>query len=204
MILETLLLSSLVGTCMQVTWNYAGDVLRDDAAVLDFGFLAAAMSADAASGLHLSTVDLPHYVPGSLQRVREFADSCTDTAAGVKASTSPALGSETSTRSSMNGGTGCAAPEGPSSNISEDEEIGAVQFARDAGCTARARSTEADRLKRRLAAFPTTAAHDAELLALSDAALGDTERLLVAFRRRRKLALAEAIEQLAGPPLYER
>lgn len=172
-------------------------MLRDDAAVLDFGFLPAVTSADAESILHLSTVDLPHYVPGALQRVREFADSCADTAAGDAAS-NPIIDSSTAGRSSMDAGTELAAPEAPSSISGDAEGSGAERSARGEGLTARARSAEADRLRLRLAAFPSTAEQDAKLLASSDAALGDTERLIVAFRMRRKLALAEAIQQLAA------
>ena len=133
-------------------------MLRDDAAVLDFGFLPAATSADAAGAPHLSTVDLPAYMPGCLQRVREFADSCADSAAA-----------------------GPADADSVADGRSRVDGVAAM---------------EADRLRRRLAAFPTTASQDAELL--MSKTLSDTERLIIAFRLRRKLALAAASNPSEG------
>lgn len=173
-------------------------MLRDDAAALDFGFLP---PAGAASGLHLSTVDSPQYVPGSLQRLREFADSCSDTAAGEHAG--PPISSATPEEfspinrnaeiphSGVDGEAGPAIVRAPISASGDVRGSCRGPLMRD-GCSS-AHSGEAERLRLRLAAFPTTAAQDAEILAASGAALGDTERLIIAFRMRRKLALAEAI-----------
>ena len=141
-----------------MSWNYGGDnVLRDDAAVLDFGFLPA--STAPAGSLHLSTVDLRGYAAGSLHLAREFLGLVTD----------------------------------PEANPTIESEDSASEGER---CAARA--AEADRLGQRLRACPTSAAQDAELLVSSNAGMGDTEELRVSFRMRRKLALAEAIEQLGA------
>jgi len=55
---------------------------------------------------------------------------------------------------------------------------------------------ELDRLRKRLAAFPTSAMEDEAMLLSMDAPLGDTERLIVRFRKQRKLAITSFIRKL--------
>ena len=168
---------------LQITWDYgANGALLDDAAVLDFGFLPAPPT----NGLRLSTVDLPHYVAGSLPRLREFADC-------VSAVTP---GSDDNTTSSAGGGLD-GADQGQWEPVSTTGSSGggwSGQF-EDLERLEGSRN-ELDRLRKRLAAFPTSAMEDEAMLLSMDAPLGDTERLIVRFRKQRKLAITSFIRKL--------
>lgn len=150
--------------------------------MLDFGFLPAPPS----SGLRLSTVDLPHYVAGSLPRLREFADC-------VSAVTPESDDNTTS----LARGDSDGADQGQWEPVSTTGRSGgglSGQF-EDLERLEGSRK-EVDRLRKRLAAFPTSAMEDEAILLSMDAPLGNTERLIVRFRKQRKLALTSFIQKL--------
>ena len=165
---------------VQVTWNYkAGAILRDDVAALDFGFLPA-LSPE--GRLELCAVDLPEYIPGSLGNSREFACCCTPNSLDTDGNGAVAALCSSATSAWQ-----------PRQEAEVSRERNSILLWQH-----ESESKELGRLKRRLAAFPSSAAQDAELLATAGAGLGPTERLLIELRMRRKQALADAITALSS------